>query len=641
MRKISDAGTYSHNGKNVPIAFHGKSDQHNATRKVREGRYVDTNQGSGMEDLYAIMAKYNIKGFEFGNWVTQEERAEYVSSLTPTLEDLFSVLGSRNIGINRNVGVAFGARGSRGALAHYEPVLNMINLTRYKGAGSLAHEYGHALDYNLGSFLDQHKDYPALSGGRSVAASLPENTGGQLRAYVNQIVDSIRNGKNFAKMELANKEAAAQGQDPVYSAYWFRRTEIFARFFEQYVCYCLAERQISSRLLVKRWSYYMSFPVYVDKDDFMKVKPVADKLMKEFAKFLNSAKGQRVRATAYPKPVIVKPKPVIKKLDSTKKAKPQTAAPKRKAATKTTKNEDDGIRHYFIVRSTNGNRSVVNIEHIMFSDNFHAEAEPKLDRSIDVVYQTPSGEVFPKSETKAHLNLLISMDKKRYKDAVKSGKDADLGNPPYCFLDYGNAVRWARKYYITKGGGYKLLIFSNGQVSQILNMVNGKANPEQKPKTTAKSKKKEPKQVEMKLTPRHFWTVWFDGDTVRVRKTIFSDHYHIAGHAKGLPFEKVECYCHNESGQNYPVTSSDYWLRTHVKKDKEYYKAAVKRGEYSTYGDVIKKVEGRDWYFRDINDAERFAKKHLPEGGKYLEYDVSEENWRHMLDIISGRIKIK
>ena len=329
MRKITDAGTYNHNGASVPIAFRGKSDQHNARRKTPVGKYVDVGQGSGTEDLYAIMAKYNIKGFEFGNWVTQEERAEYVSSITPTLEDLFSILGSRNIGINRNVGVAFGARGSRGARAHYEPVYNMINLTRYNGAGSLAHEYGHALDYNLGSFLDQNKDYPALSGGRSVSATLPDNTGGQLRAYVNQIIDSIRNGKNFAKMELANKEAAAQGADPVYSPYWFRRTEIFARFFEQYVCYCLYERQISSRLLVKRWTYYMSYPVYVEKEDFMKIKPVADKLMKEFAAFLNSKKGHRLHATAYPKPVIVKPKPK----QEVKPLKPKAPAEVKKAAT--------------------------------------------------------------------------------------------------------------------------------------------------------------------------------------------------------------------------------------------------------------------------------------------------------------------
>ncbi len=324
MRKIVDAGTYQAYGHNVPIAYRGRSDAHNAGRMANVGRYKDANRGTGTEDLYAIMAKYNIKGFEFGNWVTQEERAEYVSSIVSTLEDLFSVLGSRNIGINRNVGVAFGARGSRGAAAHYEPVLNMINLTRYNGAGSLAHEYGHALDYNLGSFLDQHKDHPALSGGRSVAASLPENTGGQLRAYVNQIVDSIRNGKNFAKMEMVNKEAMERGQNPVYSPYWFRRTEVFARFFEQYVCYCLAQNKISNRLLVKQWTHYMSYPVYVDKDDFLKVKPVADKLMKEIARFLNSAKGQRVRATDYPQPVIVKPKPSVKKSDTTKKPNAQT-----------------------------------------------------------------------------------------------------------------------------------------------------------------------------------------------------------------------------------------------------------------------------------------------------------------------------
>ena len=487
MRKITDAGTYSHNGKNVPIAFHGKSDQHNATRKVREGRYVDTNQGSGMEDLYAIMAKYNIKGFEFGNWVTQEERAEYVSSLTPTLEDLFSVLGSRNIGIDRNVGVAFGARGSRGAQkAHYEPVYNMINLTRYNGAGSLAHEYGHALDYNLGSFLDQNKDYPALSGGRSVSMTLPDNTGGQLRAYVNQIIDSIRNGKNFAKMELANKEAAAQGADPVYSQYWFRRTEIFARFFEQYVCYCLYERQISSRLLVKRWTHYMSYPVYVEKEDFMKIKPVADKLMKEFAAFLNSTKGHRIKATAYPKPVILKPKP---KQDVKKLPKPKTtkaATPKRKAATKQSAEKAD-YQTYFVVRAVNGNRKLVEIEQVIFSDTYYMEGLEKNDGSEDFAYKTKSGEVCPKTLSKAQFDLQLSIHKKRYKNAVKLGRDVDFGNPPYCFRDMSDAVRFARTYVET-GGGYKTYTFSVGRVNDILDIIKGKQPQTSKPSKPATGK---------------------------------------------------------------------------------------------------------------------------------------------------------
>lgn len=333
MKKIVDAGTYKAMGQNVPIAFRGKSDKHNFNRRANAGRYIDSNYGSGMEDLYAIMEKYRIKGFEFGNWVTQQERADYVASLVTTLEELYSVLGSRNIGIDKNIGIAFGARGSRGAKAHYEPCLNMINLTRAHGAGSLAHEYGHALDYNLGGFLDQHKMYNALSGGHETSATLEDNVGGQLRALVNQIIDSIANGKNMQKMAALNRDMMAKSGKVVYSSYWFRRTEIFARFFEQYVCYCLYERHISNRLLHKNWAYYLAEIVYVEKDDFMKIKPVADKLMKEAAGFLNGVKGHRLRATAYPKPVIEKPVRKLYVQTSTKVVENKKVAAETKPAT--------------------------------------------------------------------------------------------------------------------------------------------------------------------------------------------------------------------------------------------------------------------------------------------------------------------
>lgn len=305
MKKITDTGTYrTKDGQHVSISYKGRSDEHNKRRHIQNNsKYSDTGQGNGMEDLYAIMDKYNIKGFEFGNWVTQEERAEYVAAIIPTLEDLVSVVKSRNIGIDKNVGLAFGARGSGKAIAHYEPVLNMINITREHGAGSLAHEYGHALDYNLGAFVDRNAEFTSLSGSHSTATSLPRNTGGQLRAITNQIVDSICNGKNYAIM----------AKTPGYGVYWFRRTEIFARFFEQYVCYKLYSRNIHNRLLTKAWSRYTSHFIYVDKDDFMKILPVADKLMSEIAKFMNNTKGHRLRPTAYPKPVIATPKKEKKK----------------------------------------------------------------------------------------------------------------------------------------------------------------------------------------------------------------------------------------------------------------------------------------------------------------------------------------
>lgn len=49
--------------------------------------------------------------------------------------------------------IAFGARGKGAALAHYEPARVVINLTKMRGAGSLAHEWGHAFDDNLGTLL--------------------------------------------------------------------------------------------------------------------------------------------------------------------------------------------------------------------------------------------------------------------------------------------------------------------------------------------------------------------------------------------------------------------------------------------------------------------------------------------------------
>lgn len=54
---------------------------------------------------------------------------------------------------NHNLAIAFGARGSGKAKAHYEPAFNVINITRSSGNGSIAHEWGHALDKALGKGL--------------------------------------------------------------------------------------------------------------------------------------------------------------------------------------------------------------------------------------------------------------------------------------------------------------------------------------------------------------------------------------------------------------------------------------------------------------------------------------------------------
>ena len=439
-------------------------------------------------DMVAILKAYKVKAFEFGNWVSQNDRYDFVHAFVHSAELLSDIVGSKNLGLDLLLGVAFGARGrGGGAIAHYEPGHNVINLTRDKSYGCLAHEWAHAIDYNLGRHVDQNKDYSYLTGGRSIACILPENTGAQLRYWANAVVDEAKATESFARLKNADE-------------YWHRRTEVWARYFEQYIAYQCMLKKKSPRFLAMTFSDYCGRPEYWKEDEFKQI-----------------ARGSMFSFIAVLKGVL--------------------------------------------------------------NDRYHLTACPYKYKTRDAIGAKPEP---PKVKP-----LKVEKPKK------------------------------------------------------------AAATPKPKTVTTSTSKKETTKakpEVEMKLTPRHFWTVWFDGDTVRVRKTIFSDHYHIAGHAKGLSFEKVECECHTVNDKYLHRTSKttgEYWLKEYVKSDKKHYKEAIKRGEYSTYNDVIKKVEGRDWYFRDINDAERFAKKHLPEGGKYIEYNVSEENWRHMLDIISGRIKIK
>jgi len=96
--------------------------------------------------------KFGFRGGEFGNWVSQgknaKERQWMLNEAHDALMDLADIVGvpPKAISLNGSLGVAFGARGSGSASAHFEPVDVIINLTKTRGAGTLAHEWFHALD---------------------------------------------------------------------------------------------------------------------------------------------------------------------------------------------------------------------------------------------------------------------------------------------------------------------------------------------------------------------------------------------------------------------------------------------------------------------------------------------------------------
>ena len=247
-------------------------------------------------DQEEIRKKFQLKGFEYGNWLNQEDRYNYLLACEIALFDLQNILRfGYNLGLGKHVGIAFGARGQSSAKAHYEPDTEMINLTRFKeakklvnpftgvpifgnkttdqvkdllfektgGVGSLGHEYGHALDYFFGTYVEQdsrYKRYRSLTAGRSVSQNpdidYPKNS---FRYDANMIIHKliwadINNHTAFYKF------LKEQVDNEKISEYWIRHNELFARSFEVYLNVKMKEKGITNAFLVKNkydglWPY--------------------------------------------------------------------------------------------------------------------------------------------------------------------------------------------------------------------------------------------------------------------------------------------------------------------------------------------------------------------------------------------------
>lgn len=108
---------------------------------------------SGMEITgQQYLDTFGFRGGEFGNWMNQNDRQASLNMGFEALKDLAAALkiSDKDIAYQGALAIAFGARGSGNAAAHYEPLRKVINLTKMHGAGSLAHEWWHGFDDYLG-----------------------------------------------------------------------------------------------------------------------------------------------------------------------------------------------------------------------------------------------------------------------------------------------------------------------------------------------------------------------------------------------------------------------------------------------------------------------------------------------------------
>jgi hypothetical protein len=118
----------------------------------REG--MTDHRGGRDIDPQEFIDTFAFRGVEFGNWVPDDERQKMLNLGYDGMMDLAEILGwePRDMSLGGRLSAAFGARGKGGkGAAHYEAGRYVYNFTRFNGAGSQAHEFGHALDHFVGN----------------------------------------------------------------------------------------------------------------------------------------------------------------------------------------------------------------------------------------------------------------------------------------------------------------------------------------------------------------------------------------------------------------------------------------------------------------------------------------------------------
>jgi hypothetical protein len=133
----------------------GKSTISDKGISVEAAERVGADRRMEGEDINSdqLRETFGFKGVNFGNWMkgkgNEAERQLHLNHAYDSFMDLAELLGvpPKAMSLNGMLGIAIGAQGTGQYAAHFVPGVNEINLTRTSGAGSLAHEFAHAVDH--------------------------------------------------------------------------------------------------------------------------------------------------------------------------------------------------------------------------------------------------------------------------------------------------------------------------------------------------------------------------------------------------------------------------------------------------------------------------------------------------------------
>ena len=204
--------------------------------------------GRNIKD-WSWQKELNFRGVQFGNWETQADRSKSMNVFYDAFCDMAEALNCKlsDISFGGELSMAFGARGVKGAAAHYEPGRQIINMSRMHGAGSLAHEWMHFVDHMLAikSGIDNG----------SFASHLTENT--LIPESFRTLVKSLKYSSDGGYTRFYTDSLA---WDEIYSkdgnGYWASIHELLARAFACYIADKVHEKGYMSQALIGHADIY-------------------------------------------------------------------------------------------------------------------------------------------------------------------------------------------------------------------------------------------------------------------------------------------------------------------------------------------------------------------------------------------------
>lgn len=208
-----------------------------------------------------VISTFKLNGLQYGNWLSQEDRFNYLMSAGAGLHLLATKvmdIPAEKLGAGK-LGLCFGSRGKPKSLGTFWPSLSLINVNRWKrkkgnrglayesaflGAntiGCFAHEFGHWLDWHCGAGTSFQ------SGGVDVIMGIRQNKLAAGKGTCSYHMERI-----FETLFLFMGQPTPWVKDMMdadLKKYWYQRTEIFARYFEAMTSMILERQGIPSEIL--------------------------------------------------------------------------------------------------------------------------------------------------------------------------------------------------------------------------------------------------------------------------------------------------------------------------------------------------------------------------------------------------------